>query len=577
MDAHRCTGTLPQLRHPDTVMSPDRLGAMHQTRISFVRSLIRRMANQNWQTSQYRWDLSEHGFGTAIYRLTTPEHHYHLVVFSDEIADDERNDRVIAEKWDITFALVHGDVDDALLAQLQSNVPLQEAGRNTSKVLVLARANKSVRVFDHLVEALSQGQQPDSQVLASVGYILRTTAVYGNGKFGIADFEILQDNHDFNLSFSAQMCAVYMLRQFSLDWIHFLAQQQGGEQAIQLARPLQRYLGVGNATGLGMAPYLINHPRIVDQWLSEREKAIAAISNKTITPSGCDTITPLLQRACLHLQQVVTIDAHQRALNHRAVSEIETVISTLHDAAKLHQSWLQWLEQNQSYSYETQEIALSCLLELYPDDVDSFENTMNADENLTLSPGITVCDLQDVLATRYRWALDIDFSQPENTYWFWYRSEDKEEPRMGVRGQEPGEDRELGLDIAYQVYQLNLALAKEPSHSTLAEFLLKQPQFRSVARRAWTLGHCPMGDIQMNVLSQSALPMHLLRCKLAMFGATKFDPRSDRWVRVTFFQGAPLTDEIHDGEWLFPLLPADHTDTHANNCVDTTSQPEDNA
>ena len=65
-----------------------------------------------------------------------------------------------------------------------------------------------------------------------------------------------------------------------------------------------------------------------------------------------------------------------------------------------------------------------------------------------------------------------------------------------------------------------------------------------------------MGDIQMNVLHKSSLPMHLLRCKLAVFGATKFDPRSERWVRVTFFQGSPLLDEIHDGEWLFPLLPS---------------------
>jgi hypothetical protein len=24
---------------------------------------------------------------------------------------------------------------------------------------------------------------------------------------------------------------------------------------------------------------------------------------------------------------------------------------------------------------------------------------------------------------------------------------------------------------------------------------------------------------------------------------------------VTFFQGAPLLDEIHEDEWLFPLLP----------------------
>ena len=40
-----------------------------------------------------------------------------------------------------------------------------------------------------------------------------------------------------------------------------------------------------------------------------------------------------------------------------------------------------------------------------------------------------------------------------------------------------------------------------------------------------------------------------------MFGATKFDPRSDRWVRVTLFQGAPLFDDVHSDEWLFPLLP----------------------
>ena len=129
-----------------------------------------------------------------------------------------------------------------------------------NSALVLARANKSVRVFEHLVSSLAQGEQPDPQQLANVGYILRTTAVYGNGKFGIADFKLLEDNPDFHQSFSAQMCAVYLLREFSLDWIHYLAKQQGGEKATTLHRSLQRYLGVGNATGLGMAPYLINHP-----------------------------------------------------------------------------------------------------------------------------------------------------------------------------------------------------------------------------------------------------------------------------------------------------------------------------
>jgi hypothetical protein len=35
------------------------------------------------------------------------------------------------------------------------------------------------------------------------------------------------------------------------------------------------------------------------------------------------------------------------------------------------------------------------------------------------------------------------------------------------------------------------------------------------------------------------LPIDLLRAKLAMFGATKFDPKSDLWTRITMYQGAP--------------------------------------
>lgn len=167
--------------------------------------------------------------------------------------------------YQVQIRLVLGEVPDELLEQLRANVPLQEAGRNSNKVIVLARANKSMRVFEHIVDSLASGNQPKPEVLAQVGYILRTTAVYGNGKFGIHDFKPLEKTIDFGQSFSAQMCAVYLLRQFSLDLVDFLAKNRGGETAVGLHPKLQRYLGVGNATGLGMAPYLINHPCIVDQ------------------------------------------------------------------------------------------------------------------------------------------------------------------------------------------------------------------------------------------------------------------------------------------------------------------------
>ena len=61
----------------------------------------------------------------------------------------------------------------------------QEVGRLSYKELTLSRANKSVRVFNHVVESLRKCTNLD--LLEKVGYLYRTTAVYGSGKFGLAD------------------------------------------------------------------------------------------------------------------------------------------------------------------------------------------------------------------------------------------------------------------------------------------------------------------------------------------------------------------------------------------------------
>ena len=560
MDINRSTlHTTPLFRSPSTVMSPARLGAMHQTRLSFVRTLLRKIASQHWQVDIKEWHLCPRGFGHVIYRLCTPNHVYHFVAFCNEIADEERNDRVIAEKWDVTFALIEGDITAELMTQLRDNVPRQEAGRNSNKVLVLARANKSVRVFDHIIDQLAKGSQPNPKELAEAGYILRTTAVYGNGKFGIADFKRLEDNPDFSQSFSAQMCAVYLLREFSLAWVNYLAAQQGGDHSIGLHPDLQRYLGVGNATGLGMAPYLISHPAIVDQWMTTRETALASVLSQQVCHEKIRSLNALLDKAILHLTQIVTVNERQQNLNQEAVDNLSALTLDLNSIVTPNHDWHPLLEHSKCMSFEAQEVITTCLLELYPTLVDQYQEQMNCSEILDLPSGKSVGDLIKALKEKYHWAISTDFSKPENNYWFWYRSEDKEEPRLGVRGEENGEEKELPLDVARQAHHLYKALLSSSPETPLAEFLLQHPQHRSIARRTWTLSQKSMGDIQMNVLHESALPIHLLRCKLANFGATKFDPRSDRWVRVTFYQGAPLLTDLHDpsyhDNWVFPLLP----------------------
>ena len=516
--------------------------------------MVRKIAQEKWQIKKKQWELNSEGFGTVIYQIQTPNNIYHLVLFCDKLEDSERNDRVIASKWDITFALVRGDVSESFLQLLQDNVPLQEVGRTNANVLVLSRANKSVRVFNNIVTSLANRVQPDATLLAEVGYILRTTAVYGNGKFAIADFASLQDNDDFSQSFSAQMCAVFVLRQFSLDLIHYLSKQKN-KDAICLDKKWQRFLGVGNATGLGMAPYLINHPKVVDNWLFQRESALAKVTTQIISHKSKLQMLALLGRANRHLSEVVTINEQQKKLNLQASQDIANMAHKLEKEKEETKTWQIWMTDNENCGLEANEVFISCLLELYPSLVDEFARKMNTDEELASLHGLSIQDILDVLRKEYQWCINIDFNKQENTHWFWYVSEDKEEPRLGMRRRDKGAHLELPLDIARQVKQLFDEISLEPTNALLSEFLCTHPHLRATARRVWTMGNSVMGEIQANVIAEEFLPIHILRAKLSILGATKFDPRSDRWVRVTFFQNAPLCDEAYEDDWLWPIVP----------------------
>jgi hypothetical protein len=73
---------------------------------------------------------------------------------------------------------------------------------------------------------------------------------------------------------------------------------------------------------------------------------------------------------------------------------------------------------------------------------------------------------------------------------------------------------------------------------------MAHPEHRHITRRAQLVSHYPYGEIRDNTIAAEMRPIDLLRCKLSFFGATKFDPRSDRWLRITMFQGAPFPDEL---------------------------------
>lgn len=551
-----------QLRSPETVMKLNRLGSFHPTRISFTRTLIRRMHEEKWEINAVRNNLDENGFGDFVYRISTPSGDLSFIAFSNELDDKDRTDRVIAEKWDMAFTLFNGVATEKDVARLRAEVPLQEAGRMSASEIVLSRANKSVRLFESVVNCLANGTQPSVAEIAKIGYLIRTTAVYGNGKFGLMDFDCVRNMTPFSLPFQAEMLTVYMARQFSLDLVHHVAKSKSNGNFVELSRQLQQCIGVGNATGLGMAPYLVGHPKLIDRWIELREIAICRVKSvESVTQEVLDNYVALLGRVRQYVRQWQTDDERQSQRIDALQSEVETL-------QKMGCSWLsgkfpwrsffEWVNENTST--ECQELAVSIVLELYPELVNELDQYTALQEIDELYPQQTVQELKEYIENRYQWVLEFDFGDPHSQYLFWYFSQGKEEPRLGERYNEPGSEFEMRIGIARDVkslYESLCSLSARDSTQTVASFLRTNPEYRFIVSRLHSLKDCSYAEIQDNLIGADCRPIDLLRCKLAMFGAARFDPKSNLWTRITLFQGAPLMDElqrIDADDWLFSTV-----------------------
>ncbi|MFD1057138.1 hypothetical protein [Paracoccus fistulariae] len=110
---------------------------------------------------------------------------------------------------------------------------------------------------------------------------------------------------------------------------------------------------------------------------------------------------------------------------------------------------------------------------------------------------------------------------------------------MGHRDRDPGVALEQPLCVGWMSADLASALQGWPDGDPVAAFLLRHPQHRYMVRRAQITARRPYAEIRDNLIAEDTLPIDMMRCKLAFFGASHFDPRSDKWVRICLFQYAP--------------------------------------
>ncbi|MDJ0314219.1 hypothetical protein [Arthrobacter sp. H35-D1] len=556
------------LRPSNTVMDPLDMGGARATRHSFMRTMMRRAVNNGWQIQRTAFDIDEGGCGSAIYEIHAESLHFSFVAFSQRLKEEDRTDRVIAKGWDLTAALVEGPVDSDKLERLAADVPLQENGRAETGSIIWTRANRSERFFDYVADRLAHGLQPETGKFGGSPYLIRSTAFYSNGKCGLADYESLEDGHPLAAPFRAHMLTAWLLRELSYDMVEKVASSRNPEAA-RLQDPWRRYLGMGNATGLGMVPYAINHPEVINSWAMAREIPLAAVTARWVGPADASVprITDLMDQAIAYLAEQDDIITAPFTSGPELSAQLVVLVDQLRE----------WTETGIFAGYETSHIwrelhnaaavqgpaargmVATILTELTEDLDEVVESGLRCDESRRVTAGISCAALAANIDASYSWIGAFDFASPGSQKHFWFSSINNEEPRRALQGADLGEAVQHPVDIARAVAALRAELAEADPSMDVGEFLLTHPRHRATVGRVQNIGALPYGEVRDNLLGSEFLPLNVQRFQLALYGMENYTPQSTDWLRVTLMAGAPRIADLANGTaddgWMFTRRP----------------------
>ncbi|MFE6890773.1 hypothetical protein [Streptomyces sp. NPDC057694] len=550
----------PVGRTPADLLRPERLAQLPPTRLSASRALVNRMTARHWTVEPLEFAVDDQARGRARYRVRTPDGPFDFVAFSFRPRLEGRTSRIVGTDWDMTGALFDGVADEADLAHTERELPKLYEGRATADTLIWCRSNRSLRLFEHVVDSLAAGRQPDAARLWDVGYLMRNTGLDGNGTFGTRSFAALPEGHPLAAPLHAQMLAAYLMREFAADLAEHLARQRD-ERAQRLDPELRRCLGLGNASALGLVFFANNHPRLVDRWLTLREQALAqALDARRGAPHLTAVRAAVARTARFHEQDPTVYDMfappHPLARSLRQALALLDALERPHDEDALPRLWAAW---NAESDERTVEVLAGVLIDSVPDLTDPLVDRQRVDETLTARPAQTVAELLAHLDDAYRWALDIDLGAPDALRYVWYKSRAAEEPRRGPRT-EVAEGLDWQLNVPRSVQALYGELrAADPGGSTGA-FCVRHPEHRDTVARVQALADSALHSPHMNIADDAFVPAHIVRfLNSAVHGLDKTADSAGRNVLGLLFHGAPTRHDLglpHHDDWTLPARPA---------------------
>src|SRR5688572_1463843 len=558
----------PAMRPASVVMSLQRAGAAVPNALSFSRTAMRELVRGRWKIEKPRFELDEEGRGEVLYRLVGNGRVFHFFLVSTKLPEALKSDRNFAQSWDAMGVLCQGTWTPEREAYLRREVPKQRAGFADYDTLIYARGNRSGRLFEHVVECLAAGRQPDARLIAPVGYVLRTTAFIGNGQLGTRPLAGYEADHPFRRPYQAQFCSAFLLREYVFDLVDHLARARN-PQAARLAPEYRRYLGLGNAAATGLVPFVLNHPHFMHQWNLTHERALAEAKCRQVLAGddACDRFVALLHKAIRYFEEstapddgvFAAADAVSADLRRLAAEFAEFQACGVIDDKPTSLPWIalaEWAERH--VRIDAVEVLHSIVVELYPDIADATMDSFQVQERFDVQPEMPAAGLLAQVEEQYGWALEDEYRADPASY-FWYRStKAPRDVRRGVRGRAAEFESETTMDTVRQVQRLRHALQDTDDRASVADVVCARPDLRHIVARVQSLAGLDYAELRANWLSSAFMPFAAIRFALAFKGLEKFEAALPKSVRGTFMQGAPIAQDVAegvDGDWPFPLMP----------------------
>ncbi|HLJ20173.1 MAG TPA: hypothetical protein VKU84_08240, partial [Stellaceae bacterium] len=447
------SAVLERLRDPDRLMTAPRLGAMKATRLSFANILARHMISQRWTIRKERFGCDAEGDGQGVYRIDANGHALTYIARTFRWDGIEKvGRRSDGAKRDMFGALFVGHPSAERIAEEFATFELRDAAamRTRSDVTGWTPANRSVRYFDHVVNSLVAGKQPDAAVLGSgTGYVLRNGGYLGSGRQGSLSVDGYPQGHPLRHPYFGDLFGLYMVRTVAVDLVNGVARARN-PRAPQLASEIARYIGVGNSSGQGMCVALQRWPEWVATWLLARELALAYAATRQPDPPSLARLDALLARAEAYYGSIELQCEDYVVPPAKLAANLAAIRSSLSGPGRpQYDTWGELADRiGASSDLETAEQLNSLLIELYPEFADAVAAYVPIGmwQDRDVRPEACVEDVQGLLRENYGWALRRDLRLSPTRQHFWYHSADNGEQRRGERILDPHEEFESFID-----------------------------------------------------------------------------------------------------------------------------------